>query len=264
MKAYIITLFNNSISETAARICRESALRHGYEAEYFEASTGKSGREFLKREKIQPIIVTGRADSAVLKHQRRWVSQPGTLGCYASHFRLWQRAVELQEPIVIFEHDALVLAPFPAIDWKDVLHFECEGNITRLGTEWARDDCMETGTGLYRLKFRPVELPDLVCIPCGHAYAIKPHAAQALIDDAKANGWFAVDRAIREPIVTIETHNPSLATFQPKFMYVSTTTSRLWKIRQSIRHGFGKAILRLKQGLGTAVTKLTGYSRSKG
>lgn len=232
MKAYIITLFDNHSSFAAARVCHDSARSHGYDVEYFKAATGKTGSAFLKQEGIRHIAATGKAGPALIEHQRRWMKQPGTIGCYASHYRLWELAVERQEPIVIFEHDALALAPFPdGIEWQDVLHLECEGNRVRLAADWAQGDRMETGDGVYRLGFTPVELPGLVCMPCCHAYAIKPHAAQALIADAKANGWFAVDRFVREPVVMIETHNPSLATFQPEFMHVSSTTSWLWKSR---------------------------------
>jgi len=232
MKAYIITLSGNPTSMAAARACHDSAQRHGYDVEYFEASTGKTGSAWLRQENVKPITVTGEGSPALIQHQRGWLNQPGTIGCYASHYRLWQKAVEIQEPIVIFEHDALALAPFPAIDWQDVLHLECEGNLVRLAAEWAQGDRMETGTGVYRMGFRTTEFPDLVCMPCCHAYAIKPHAAQAMIADAKAHGWFAVDRAMREPVVMIETHNPSLATFQTEYMHVSSTMPWHRKTRQ--------------------------------
>lgn len=229
MKAYIITLFDNRSSFAAARACYDSARLHGYDVEYFKAANGKTGSAFLKQEGIRHVADTGKADPALIEHQRRWMRRAGTVGCYASHYRLWELAVELQEPIVIFEHDALALAPFPdGLEWQDVLHLECEGNLVRRAADWAQGDRMETGEGVYRLGFTPVELPGLVCIPCCHAYAIKPHTAQALIADAKANGWFAADRFVREPVVMIETHNPSLATFQPEYMHVSSTSPRPW------------------------------------
>jgi hypothetical protein len=236
MKAFIITLENNPGSREAAAVCLESALKHGYCAELFRASTGVDGVQMLSSEGIAPVTANERASEVLRSHQAAWLSKPGTIGCYASHYRLWKLCAELDEPIVVFEHDALVLAPFPAIDWEGVLHFECEGNLTRVGTDWASGDRMETGTGVYRLGFSPAELPELVCIPCCHAYAIKPHAARALVEDARTNGWLAADRAVREPVVSIETHNPSLATFQSEFMYVSTTSPRRW------RDGVGKRL----------------------
>ncbi|BBL77332.1 glycosyltransferase family 25 protein [Methylomagnum ishizawai] len=249
MKAYIITLSGNPSSAAAARNCHASALAQGYDVAYFEASTGTTGRAVLQEEGIRPITATGGGTASLRRHQREWLEQPGTLGCYASHFRLWRRSVELGEPIVVFEHDALALAPFPAIGWRDVLHMECEGNLTRLGADWARNDRMETGHGIYRLGFSPSELPELVCMPCCHAYAIQPHAAAALIEDARRQGWFAVDRAMREPVVMIETHSPSLATFQKEYMNVSSTASWRWKSR----HWLGNAIARAKRRVGWPV-----------
>lgn len=224
MKAYIITLFDSADSRAAARVCFESGARHGYDVGYFEASTGETGSRLLRQEGIQPVTATGHGSRALLRHQRHWLQRPGTIGCYASHYRLWQQCVAFQESIVVFEHDALVLAPFPNIDWQDVLHMECEGSLVRRSAKWARGDQILTGTGVYRMGFRPVELPELVCMSCTHAYAIKPHAAQALLQDAKSTGWFCADRAMREPAVRIETHHPSLATTQPQLLHFSTTS----------------------------------------
>ncbi|CAH6794199.1 Epitope biosynthesis protein [Vibrio chagasii] len=67
--------------------------------------------------------VDGRASPPhpLLKHYNDELSQtfraktltPGQLGCYASHFLLWQKCVDLGQPIIVLEDDALLFeTPF--------------------------------------------------------------------------------------------------------------------------------------------------------
>ena len=53
----------------------------------------------------------------------------GQLGCYASHYLLWQKCVEIGKPVIIIEDDALIY-PEHFIDFIDHIpqldkHFEC-------------------------------------------------------------------------------------------------------------------------------------------
>ncbi|CAM5194797.1 hypothetical protein CDEF62S_06046 [Castellaniella defragrans] len=41
--------------------------------------------------------------------------KPSQLGCYASHYRLWQECVASGEPLIVVEDDAVILDNFPAL-----------------------------------------------------------------------------------------------------------------------------------------------------
>ena len=54
-----------------------------------------------------------RYDNELNQHYRGKALSKGQLGCYASHYLLWQKCVDLNRPIVVLEDDALLYAgPF--------------------------------------------------------------------------------------------------------------------------------------------------------
>ena len=73
--------------------------------------------------------------------------------------------------------------------------------------------------------FRAGEAATVVSMNCAYAYAITPEAAEKLIQDVLKCGFFAVDRFIREPIVSIETIHPKIAEEQPEALEMFTTST---------------------------------------
>lgn len=93
MKIFVISLVRSQarrqhISETM------SALKLDYE--FFDAIDGKLGLPD-DLEKLQD-------DRHRIIFRSRPLA-PGEKGCYASHYRLWQKCIELNEPIVVIEDD---------------------------------------------------------------------------------------------------------------------------------------------------------------
>ena len=71
----------------------------------------------------------GRYDNELNQHYRGQALSRGQLGCYASHYLLWQKCVALGRPIVVLEDDALIY-PEPFLEFMneiDTLHqqFDC-------------------------------------------------------------------------------------------------------------------------------------------
>lgn len=128
-----------------------------------------------------------RYDDALRRRYRRKPLAGGELGCFASHFLLWQQCVALQAPIVVMEDDVYVTSQFPqALE-------VAEEHIEKL--EYLR----LAGTSLHRRPYKKVghlgdfDLVDHVRGPSGTlCYVLHPKAAQRLIDHAER--WFiAVD-----------------------------------------------------------------------
>ena len=122
---------------------------------------------------------------------------PGVKGCFYSHYRLWQKCVELNEPIIIWEDDIVLTRPYFPIDWTDVL-------ILALGhpskTEKYRH-YLEKPEGDPRPEpYFQSSMPGC----CG--YALKPHAAKKLIDTYN-NTFLPADNAINQHHVIIEIHS---------------------------------------------------------
>jgi GR25 family glycosyltransferase involved in LPS biosynthesis len=222
MKGFIITLINNDSSVRLANICLESLRANGYDSNIFEAHCGNESISFLNSKNIKPILDESLPHYQLYKH---WSSVLGTIGCFASHFDLWLTAVKLQEPIIILEHDAIVVRPWDDFKWKDILHLDWEGSLRRRHMRNAFDQYNSViKNSVYNMGFRPGEAASVVSMNCAYAYAITPGAAEKLIQDALMRGFFAVDRFIREPIVNIDTLHPKVAQEQPEALEMFTTS----------------------------------------
>ena len=222
MKTYIIHLPNNPLSVQLANKAYESCIKHGYDAFLFNAKNHNDVELFFKSNNMKEIFSTVIDHYATYKF---WIQKPGARGCAASHIYLWQKCVELQEPIVILEHDAMVLKPWPEIDWTHVLHLDYEGSIKRRVWRNISDKYQEVKeNSVFRMGFVPFDLPLATCMNCTYAYAIKPSAAQLLLESVYRVGFYPVDRMINENIVSIETVHPKIAEEQPEAAEISTTS----------------------------------------
>lgn len=50
------------------------------------------------------------------KHLDKFGNLPGAHGCFLSHFTLWNRCVNLNQPIIILEDDSEIISPLVKID----------------------------------------------------------------------------------------------------------------------------------------------------
>lgn len=221
MKVFIITIEGMDSSERLAAKGFESAKSLGYQPFYFMAYTKNDSIELLEEHGIKPISNTS---YPYFDLYNKWTSVPGTRGCFASHYALWNVCCQFNEPIIIMEHDAVMLREWSNPDWTDVLHLDWEGSIRRRKMRNGFDSYNNVQeNSVFRMGFSPGETSGIISMNCCYAYAIKPHAAAKLIDDVKNIGWFAADRFIREPIVNIETVHPKIAEEQPEAVEMFTT-----------------------------------------
>lgn len=208
-------------SERLANVAYASAKDNGYRPHYFMAYTKDDSIGILDSYGVAPI-----SNSSVpyFDLYNKWTSVPGTRGCFTSHFALWNIATQINEPIIVLEHDAIIVRPWDDPVWSDVLHLDWEGSIRRRSMRNNFDTYEQIKqNSVFRMGFSPGETSGIYSMNCAYAYAIKPHAAQKLIDDAKSNGWFAADRFMREPVINIETIHPKIAEEQPEAIEMFTT-----------------------------------------
>lgn len=126
------------------------------------------------------------------------ISMPGVIGCFYSHLLLWMKCVELNEPIMIFEDDVLFYRTYIPVEWHDILILSI-GKSTPETEPWR--------TYLENPKGTPAAvLWNNSSMPGTSGYAIKPHAASALIKTYR-NYYCPSDNAIHQFICKIECHN---------------------------------------------------------
>ena len=119
--------------------------------------------------------------------------------CYnvISHYHVWKKCIELDQPIVVLEHDSRVVSETYTADFEDVLHLDAH----RFKQDPDRDK-------------DPV-VQDFVNVRKGenqlmgtYGYVIKPHAAKRLIQGAHEDGITASDMFVKDKYVRIQVVKP--------------------------------------------------------
>lgn len=228
MKAFVIGLENNPKSFSGANEVVAQLKQYGIDAEFFPGVPGDlavakaekdqklpypysiKSRE-LTAEELQDWIKPDLYDEFISTHDFKIigrqrldskslskVSMPGVIGCFYSHLLLWLKCVELGQPIMIFEDDVKFYRTFYPVEWKDVL-------ILSTGKSAPEVDPWRT------FLESPSGTPTAVdwnnsSMPGTSGYAIKPHAASALIK-AYRNYYCPSDNAIHQFICKIQCHS---------------------------------------------------------
>ena len=174
MKSFIITIKNNKYSEH-----RSSLLQKQIKASIFQATTPDNViEEFNKRNlrydfkykmRIETLSLTGSGNLGSLSKA----------SCTMSHFRLYEKCIELGETIMILEHDAVFLSPLTEEIIKDFN--ESNYGFLKLHhhlstTEWFTNSQKET-------KY----ISNSFSGGGTAAYLIKPSTAKYLVDYALQN-----------------------------------------------------------------------------
>ena len=181
MKLFVINLQEADVRRQRVE---EKLLEIGVECEFFQAINGFSG--LPSRLSMKPN------DKYRIKYRGRPLT-PGEKGVYASHYALWEKCVELGEPIVVLEDDFLPTPFFSSvIDKLPYLHETYD--YLRLEPQDTNFDCKmieNTDDG-----FQVVMWMDNAGGARG--YSITPKAARSFIEQSEQ--WLcAVDNFIGEP-----------------------------------------------------------------
>ena len=118
----------------------------------------------------------------IISHMKR----PGQQGCFFSHLLLWEKCQQINEPIIILEHDAIIQNT-----WKSL---EINDSLIKLHRHYRKDPqnnkWRHPVTGLWS--------------PSTHAYCITPNHANQLISLAKKIGAFPADVFMGDKIIRVE------------------------------------------------------------
>ncbi len=172
-KTFVIALKNHSISEKQLSDCLESAKKFNWSIEVFWGIDGRT----LTEKSWNDIGVTP------LYHKGS-MNKPGTWGCFFSHWHLWNKCVDMNEPIVVLEHDAIIEDHWRVFDLKSLTKLH-ENYSLKKPHKWVDED-----SG--------------ICSSSTHAYCISPKAAQKMIKFSQKVGAFAADRMIGDKVLSFE------------------------------------------------------------
>ena len=179
MLAFVVSLERCAERRAMVAASLEAA---GVPFEIARAVDGKAGEH---------LAFPNYSERTMLERTGRTLSA-GEVGCFASHYRLWQTCVELGQPIAVIEDDVIV-----APDFATVLAL-AEGEIARRKLIRLYAVTERRHVALADLA-PPFQLIRYLKGPYGtQAYVVSPDGAKALID--KAARWLApVDQYLDSP-----------------------------------------------------------------
>lgn len=159
-KAYIIRVKDHEISEQKASECAASCRKVGMPYDYWDAYDGTGDRI------IPPVHHNIVMD--LIKITDHYMTR-GEVACALSHISLWARCIRQDQPLVVLEHDTIMVQPF--LDHPTI------GTLCYLG---GREQA-KMGWPVYPTPPHASEGPNYHFICRAHAYSIDPQSAKNLL-----------------------------------------------------------------------------------
>ena len=166
-ECYIITIDTNKESVLAAERCISTGTKFGLHVNSWNAYTPRHNPlEILKDRGV---------NTSGFKNIENYSHKAAAAGCFLSHFTLWEKCILLNKPIIIFEHDAVIIDNIPSYI-LDGTGFDKLVNLGVPGHD-AYNIPKFTGVGLLFSSWPQFKGT--------HAYAIKPRGAMAVITQSR-------------------------------------------------------------------------------
>ena len=191
MKAFVITLKDHEYSEGKADQCIKTAADIGkIDVERFYGVNKDEARSVMSKHGLKWTWANNNDQPSIcpitkLRHNPYYPDNPdfsALIGCTMSHYSLILRCAELNEPILILEHDSVFLREFPEFDFKGICQINDPDGGGKNG-KWLSNQMKRKGIMGVSPK-TPNAVGPMVPdgLAGGSAYVIKPFAAQELID----------------------------------------------------------------------------------
>lgn len=202
---YIITVKGSEASETYSKRCQESCDAVGQPYVVWDAFDGTKGGEIIVPDHSKNDSLT-----RIIKISDHYLTR-GEVACALSHVSLWRHCAVIDKPIVILEHDSIMVNRFRGMNsYNSIVYLG--------GSEWA-----EQGWKVFPIPPHASEGPNYLFICRAHAYAIDPTMAKNLLAHVIKNGISApLDIMMRADLFHI-THQ-GLYAYDKNYDKVNDTT----------------------------------------
>lgn len=219
MRAYVIGLGRIPESFESAMRVYTHLKSDGLDVAFHEGTYGDEVEEIFAQEnrQLHPISFKG---NPVDEEYTRSSMRLGVMACFHSHWRLWQRCVQLDEPILIFEDDVIFERGWLEVEWHDVL-------LVATGKSVYKDDWY--AEKLYNPSGEPQAVPlNRKVMPGAVGYGLTPQGAAKLLACYQKT-FLPADNAMNAQVVQLQCHTylmgrAALETDGKK----SLTKTRLW------------------------------------
>lgn len=212
-KTYIITLFatknlssmgeyNKNLSQPMLNVLLESLIKYNWSYELFPAQDG--------------YLLTNdhwNSESVKIENHLGMRTTSGAMGCLYSHLQLWKKCVEIQEPIIVLEHDTISISNFPT-------NFILNSSLVKLGNPFPEHYKFHNITGQWRLG--------------AWSYLITPAGALSLIEGLKKCGTIPTDVLMGKNIIDWKYSDKKLFQLNHESLLQSSTSLRNEKLKNNI------------------------------
>jgi glycosyl transferase family 25 len=181
MQAFVITLTQIPESAAASNLAIASATKFGLKAQVFDAITRDKAPIALKKDNLECRSESNNHGDFL-----------AVMGCFMSHFTLWKKCIELNEPIIILEHDAIVYSEIPL----DLLTGTICTNIGKPSYGRKKKPKLNLLNKVKNRIFGQRVIQTLFskkCIPGNHGYYLEPAGAKLLVEGAHKLKFCAAD-----------------------------------------------------------------------
>lgn len=196
-RAFVIGLRKIPSSAQSSKKVVETLKSYGLKTLHWEGTYGHEVSAIFEQEgrELNPTSFKGQP---VDDEYRQSCSRLGVMGCFHSHYRLWEKCLAIKEPILIFEDDVIFYRKFIPVEWNDVL-------------------LLATGKSVHEHEFYKQKLED----PTGHpeavgfkgkvmpgavGYGLTPEGAKKLVNAYK-HYYLPADNAMNMSVVDLQCHN---------------------------------------------------------
>jgi GR25 family glycosyltransferase involved in LPS biosynthesis len=228
MKAFVIRLKDIEPSETLSKECIESGKIFGLDIDPFD---GIYGEENIKS-KTEHFNI--RPFSEGMKKGRL-----GVKGCFLSHYSLWLKCLEINEPILICEHDAMIISPLPNNIEDSFNEFLILDPFNKFSKSYVDSHKHSHTLPQKIIEYTNIESRKKYGVTSEYAmglqaYVIKPSAVKKLQEKIKINGYLPADMQCNKETIYLETVTSSVASINKKFynnvaeMQNQSTTQKKW------------------------------------
>lgn len=202
--AYIITVRDNELSEKYSQRCGQSCDDVGMNYKIWDAFDGTGEDIITPRHSMNDNFMRS------LKITDHYLTR-GEVACALSHISLWLHCASIDQPIVILEHDAVMIKKFEQHDaYNSIIYLG--------GREWAEQDWP-----MLSIPPHASEGPNYHFICRAHAYSIDPVVAKNLLSHVLKMGICApLDIMIRTDLFNV-THT-GLYAFDKNMAFDHDTT----------------------------------------
>lgn len=209
MKAFVITIEDHVKSVQAAKRCIKTAKKFGLDVETFKAITPKDN----------PKKMLEARDIPLQPFNEIWSRTQNCMAAFMSHYSLWEMSVNLNENIIIFEHDAVMIGSLPEdLQFDKVITFS-KPSYGKYNTP------TQMGVG---------PLVQKAYLGGAHGYIVSPEGAKELIEVAHTNP--------NSTDVFMNTNNfPWLEEYYPWVCYAADSFTTIQNEKGcSAKHRFGE------------------------